>query len=119
MKKGELSLILLERTLKNNLGDVLVLTPVRRGQWASRAQRSKRGGVEKNGVVLREQYEQVFRAEPSTSLTKQSWGCTGFDAVIGKSGLRVRALFSVINEHLKRNDKSNVVYANFGQRLAA
>ena len=51
----------------SNHGDVLVLTPVRRGQWASRAKRSKRGGVEKNGVVLREQYEQVFRAEPSTS----------------------------------------------------
>jgi len=64
-------------------------------------ERSDRGGVEKNGVVLLEQYEQVFRAEPSTSQIKQSWGCTGFDAVIGKSWLRVRALFSVINEHLK------------------
>ena len=50
--------------------------------------------------------------------TKQSWGCTGFDAVIGKSGLRVRELFSVINEHLKRNDKSNVVYADFGAKRA-
>ena len=50
---------------------------------------------------------------------KQSWGCTGFDAVIGKSGLRVRALFSVINEQIKTNAESNVVYANFGQRLAA
>ena len=45
--------------------------------------------------------------------TKQSWGCTGFDAVIGKSGLRVRALFSVINEHLKRNDKKVVSMADF------
>ena len=43
--------------------------------------------------------------------TKQSWGCTGFDAVIGKSGLRVRALFSVINEHLKRNDEKVVSLA--------
>ena len=51
----------------NKYGDVLVLTPVRRGQWASRGKRSVRGGVEKNGVVLRKQYEQVFRAEPSTS----------------------------------------------------
>ena len=102
-------------------GDVLVLTPVRRGQWASRAKRSKRGGVEKNSVVLREQYEQVFRAEPSTSKTIQSWGCTGFDAVIGKSGLRVRAMFSVINDQIKTNAESNVVYANFGResRLAA
>ena len=44
--------------------------------------------------------------------TKQSWGCTGFDAVIGKSGLRVRALFSVINEHLKRNDNKVVSLAD-------
>ena len=43
---------------------------------------------------------------------KQSWGCTGFDAVIGKSGLRVRALFSVINEHLKRNDNKVVSLAD-------
>ena len=48
-------------------------------------------------------------------------GCTGFDAVIGRIGLRVRALFPFLNEHLKRNDKSTVVYANFGResRLAA
>ena len=45
--------------------------------------------------------------------TKQSWGCTGFDAVIGKSGLRVRALFSVINEHLKRNDNKVVSLADY------
>ena len=44
---------------------------------------------------------------------KQTWGCTGFDAVIGKSGLRVRALFSVINEHLKRNDEKVVSMADF------
>ena len=103
-------------------GDVLVLTPVRRGQWASRAKRKQaRWSREKRRRVCEGKYEQVFRAEPSTSKTKQSWGCTGFDAVIGKSGLRVRALFSVINEHIKRNDKSNVVYANFGResRLAA
>ena len=49
--------------------------------------------------------------------TKQSWGCTGFDAVIGKSGLRVRALFSVINEQIKIN-ANNVVYADFGARKA-
>ena len=49
-----------------------------------------------------------------------TWGCTGFDAVIGKSGLRVRAMFSVINDQIKTNAESNVVYANFGQqRLAA
>lgn len=47
-------------------------------------------------------------------------GCTGFDAVIGRSGLRVRALFSLINEQTKLNDESKVVYANFGRnRLAA
>ncbi len=31
---------------------------------ASRANIGERGGVEKNGVALREQCEQVFRAEP-------------------------------------------------------
>ena len=52
-------------------------------------------------------------------LKTNSWGCTGFDVVIGRSWLRVRALFSVINEHLKRNDKSNVVYADFGAKALA
>jgi len=33
--------------------------------------------------------------------------------VIGKSGLRVRALFSVTNEHLKRNDNKVVSMADF------
>jgi len=46
-------------------------------------------------------------------ITEITWGCTGFDAVIGKSGLRVRALFSVINEHLKRNDKKVVSLADY------
>ena len=46
------------------------------------------------------------------TIHEQSWGCTGFDAVIGKSGLRVRALFSVINEHLKRNDNKVVSLAD-------
>ena len=68
---------------------------------------------EKQSCVCEGKCKQVFRAEPSTSQTKQSWGCTGFDAVIGKSGLRVRALFSVINEHLKRNDKKVVSLADY------
>ena len=33
-------------------GDVPVLTPVRRGQWASRASDNERGGVEKSGVAF-------------------------------------------------------------------
>ena len=50
-----------------------------------------------------------------------TWGCTGFDVVIGRSGLRVRELFSVINGQTKLNATDNVVYANFGResRLAA
>ena len=47
------------------------------------------------------------------------WGCTGFDAVIGKSGLRVRALFSVINEHVKRNDNKVVSLADYRVAKAA
>ena len=37
-----------------------------------------------------------------------TWGCHGFDVVIGISGLRVRELFSVINGQTKLND-NNVV----------
>ena len=62
-----------------------------------------------------------FFERSRSSLIYNSWGCTGFDAVIGKSWLRVRALFPFINEQNKLNDNSNVVYANFGResRLAA
>ena len=49
---------------------------------------------------------------------KQTWGCTGFDAVIGKSGLRVRALFSVINERTKLN-ADNVIAVDFKAPRAA
>ena len=75
----------------------------------------------KTELRLRRQMQAGFSSGAVYVLKANTWGCTGFDAVIGKSGLRVRALFSVINEHLKRNDKSNVVYANFGResRLAA
>lgn len=45
------------------------------------------------------------------------WGCTGFDIVIGRSWLRVRELFSVINGQIKTN-ADNVVYANFGAKEA-
>ena len=39
---------------------------------------------------------------------EKAWGCTGFDIVIGRSGLRVRELFSVINGQIKIN-ANNVV----------
>ena len=44
------------------------------------------------------------------------WGCTGFDAVIGRSGLRVRALFPLINEQTKlnANNDNNVIKGVFG-----
>lgn len=87
----------------------MVLTPARRVQWASRVSaKHLRGGVEKNGVVLRQQYEQVFRAGPSSPLPQISWGCNGFDAVIDRFGLRVRELFSLINEQIKINDNKIV-----------
>ena len=47
-----------------------------------------------------------------------SWGCTGFDIVIGRSGLRVRELFSVINGQIKINAENNVIYADFGAKRA-
>ena len=75
--------------------------------------RSDRGGVEKNSVAFAKANASRFFERSRLHLqTKQSWGCTGFDAVIGKSGLRVRALFSVINEHLKRNDNKVVSLAD-------
>jgi len=47
-----------------------------------------------------------------------AWGCTGFDIVIGRSGLRVRELFSVINGQIKINAENNVIYADFGAKRA-
>ena len=94
------------------------MTPARRGQWASRGHESARGGVEKNGIALREQCEQVFRAEPSSQRFHITWGCTGFDAVIGRIGLRVRALFPLINEQTKLNATDNVVVADFSRAAA-
>ena len=47
-----------------------------------------------------------------------TWGCTGFDAVIGRTGLRVRALFPLINEQIKLNATDNVVVADFSRAAA-
>ena len=66
---------------------------------------------------MREQCKQVFRAEPFI-LKETTWGCTGFDAVIGRSGLRVRALFPLINEQIKLNATDNVVVADFSRAAA-
>ena len=48
-----------------------------------------------------------------------TWGCTGFDAVIGKFGLRVRALFPLINEQTKINDNKVVSMADYRVAKAA
>ncbi len=45
------------------------------------------------------------------------WGRFGFDGVIVCIKLRVRALFSVINEQLKLN-ANNVIEGNFGRSAA-
>lgn len=51
---------------------------------------------------------------------KNPWGCTGFDAVIGRFRLRVRELFPFINEQTKLNANNVVSMADFrAQRLAA
>ncbi len=48
------------------------------------------------------------------------WGCTGFDIVFGRSGLRVREPFSVINGQIKINANNVVSMADYrAQRLAA
>jgi len=49
------------------------------------------------------------------------WGRFGFDVWIGVNRLRVRALFSIINEQTKINATNNVVKADFSraQALAA
>ena len=44
-----------------------------------------------------------------------SWGRFGFDRMFGENRLRVRALFSVINEQNKLNAKNdNVIVGRFG-----
>ena len=50
--------------------------------------------------------------------TKATWGCTGFDIMLGRYRLRVRALFSVINEQTKLNATDNVVVADFSRAAA-
>ena len=53
------------------------------------------------------------------NIDKYIWGCTGFDVVIGKFGLRVRELFSVINGQNKLNATDNVVPFRRAYALAA
>ena len=50
-------------------------------------------------------------------ISLQTWGRFGFDGVIVCIKLRVRALFSVINEQLKLN-ANNVIEGNFGRSAA-
>ena len=45
-----------------------------------------------------------------------SWGRFGFDRMFGENRLRVRALFTVINEQNKLN--ANVIEGNFAPRRA-
>lgn len=47
-----------------------------------------------------------------------SWGRFGFDRMFGENRLRVRALFSVINEQNKLNAKNNVIEADFSRAYA-
>ena len=47
-----------------------------------------------------------------------SWGRFGFDRMFGENRLRVRALFSVINEQNKLNATDNVVVADFSRAAA-
>ena len=49
---------------------------------------------------------------------KHSRGRFGFDRMFGENRLRVRALFSVINEQNKLNAKNNVIEADFSRAYA-
>ena len=61
-----------------------------------------------------------FFERSRSSLIYNTWGCTGFDAVFGRSWLRVRALFPFINEQNKLNDNKVVSLDAFrAQKLAA
>lgn len=51
-------------------------------------------------------------------LQKNIWGRTGFDRMFGESRLRVRALFSVINEQNKLS-ANNTTKADFAGLVAA
>ena len=47
------------------------------------------------------------------------WGRFGFDRMIDGNGLRVRALFTVINEQIKLNaNNDNIVVADFSRAAA-
>ena len=58
-------------------------------------------------------YNGVYR-----TLKKKIWGRFGLDRMFGECKLRVRALFSVINEQNKLNANNNVIKANFAPAYA-
>ena len=61
----------------------------------------------------------IITFEHLQHLKKHSWGRFGFDRMFGGNRLRVRALFSVINEQNKLNAKrNNVIEANFAPAYA-
>ena len=69
--------------------------------------------------MSRERYEQVSERSRLLYYNYISWGCHGFDVVIGISGLRVRELFSVINGQTKLDDNNVVSMADFRAAKAA
>jgi len=73
----------------------------------------------KTVLALRRQRQAGFPSGAVFSERHITWGCTGFDAVIGRSGLRVRALFPLINEQTKLNANDNVIAFPSRARLAA
>ena len=60
----------------------------------------------------------IAHLKKNTSQTIISWGRFGFDRMFGWDRLRVRALFSVINEQNKLNAKNNVIEADFSRAYA-
>lgn len=52
------------------------------------------------------------------TLKKNIWGRFGLDRMFGECKLRVRELFSVINEQNKLNANNNVIKANFAPAYA-
>lgn len=73
----------------------------------------------KTVLALRRQRQAGFPSGAVFSERHITWGCTGFDAVIGRFGLRVRALFPLINEQTKLNANDNVIAFPSRARLAA
>ena len=104
----------MEYTVFTHIEKVIIYREVNTNSFLSAERKRKAERVE----FLDEQSAFRNSGEDCLLLSLISRGCTGFDVVIGRSGLRVRALFPLINEQTKLNATDNVVVADFSRAAA-